>query len=91
MILLYEKASSCESEQRDSNPRPTAPKAAALARLRYAPKYGLEFAKSEGFWGSRFRRIVELRDFFLFLVPKEWVYLCEKSSYFFTPPANMVY
>ena len=25
------------SEQRDSNPRPTAPKAAALAKLRYAP------------------------------------------------------
>ena len=26
-----------ESEQRDSNPRPTAPKAVALAKLRYAP------------------------------------------------------
>lgn len=26
------------SEQRDLNPRPTAPKAAALAKLRYAPK-----------------------------------------------------
>ena len=26
-----------KSEQRDSNPRPTAPKAAALAKLRYAP------------------------------------------------------
>ncbi len=25
------------SEQRDLNPRPTAPKAAALAKLRYAP------------------------------------------------------
>ena len=25
------------SEQRDSNPRPTAPKAAALAKLRYTP------------------------------------------------------
>lgn len=26
-----------KSEQRDSNPRPTAPKAVALAKLRYAP------------------------------------------------------
>ena len=26
------------SEQRDLNPRPTAPKAAALAKLRYTPK-----------------------------------------------------
>lgn len=31
------------SEQRDSNPRPTAPKAAALAKLRYAPKCCTQF------------------------------------------------
>ena len=31
------KAKIGRSEQRDSNPRPTAPKAAALAKLRYAP------------------------------------------------------
>ena len=30
------------SEQRDLNPRPTAPKAAALAKLRYAPYHGRE-------------------------------------------------
>lgn len=31
------EAKESKSEQRDSNPRPTAPKAVALAKLRYAP------------------------------------------------------
>ena len=38
------------SEQRDLNPRPTAPKAAALAMLRYAPISDIEFAKKGEFW-----------------------------------------
>ena len=35
------------SEQRDLNPRPTAPKAAALAKLRYAPIMSVTVAKDE--------------------------------------------
>lgn len=33
------------SEQRDLNPRPTAPKAAALAKLRYAPIMPVDIAE----------------------------------------------
>jgi hypothetical protein len=34
-----------ESEQRDSNPRPSGPKPDALAKLRYAPTYPLYYQR----------------------------------------------
>ncbi len=38
-----------KSEQRDLNPRPTAPKAAALAKLRYAPIMDREYIENYDF------------------------------------------